>query len=48
MLLVYYPLVMIAQLLASDAYMTIWVAQWMPNIVVGTLGMALMIWGIRR
>ena len=47
-LIVYYPLMIVGQMLSRDGFMTPWLAQWMPNSVVGIVGLILLKWGIRR
>lgn len=47
-LVIYYPLVMVMQMLARDDFLTPWVAQWLPNVLVGAGGWGLLTWGIRR
>ena len=47
-LVLYYPLMMIAEMLSRDGYVTPWLAQWTPNVVVGGIGLCLLVWGIRR
>ncbi len=47
-LFVYYPLLMVGELLADDAYLPAWFAQYMAVGVVGILGMILMVRGVKR
>jgi lipopolysaccharide export LptBFGC system permease protein LptF len=47
-LIVYYPLIMIGEMLATDGYLIPWVAQWSPNMIVGAAGLVLLTWGVRR
>ena len=47
-LVLYYPLMMIAKLVSLDGYVTPWLAQWTPNVVVGGIGLWLLTRGIRR
>ena len=47
-LAVFYPLTIIGDMLSRDGRMTPWLALWLPNIVVGSMGLVLMKWGIRR
>lgn len=47
-LILYYPLMMVGKMLSLDAYMTPWLAQWLPDVVVAGVGTSLLAWGIRR
>lgn len=47
-LAVYYPLAMIAQMLDGDAHLPARIAEWMPDIAVGAMGLVLMVRGVRR
>jgi lipopolysaccharide export LptBFGC system permease protein LptF len=47
-LFIHYPLMMIGETLAADGYLPPWVAQWMANGALGSLGLGLLIWGVKR
>jgi len=47
-LMVYYPFMAIGQMLSEDGLVASWIAQWMPNLLVGGAGVGLVGWGIRR
>ena len=47
-LLIYYPLTMIARLLAADAFVSPAVAFWTPDVVVAGMGLALHALAVRR
>jgi len=47
-LLIYYPLMMVARMLSLDGYVMPVVAQWMPNVVAGGIGLYLLCKVIRR
>ncbi len=47
-LIVYYPLMIIAQMMALDGFVNPMIAEWTPNILIGALGLGLLKWGVRR
>lgn len=47
-LIIYYPLMVIGQMLARDGYLVPVIGEWMGNVVVGGAGIALLIKGVRR
>ena len=47
-LIVYYPLNMIAQMLGVDGYVPVAAAFWTPNVVVAAIGVALQAFAVRR
>jgi lipopolysaccharide export system permease protein len=47
-LIVYYPLMVIGQMLSLDGYLSPVVGEWMGNVAVGGAGIVLLIRGIRR
>jgi lipopolysaccharide export LptBFGC system permease protein LptF len=47
-LAIYYPLMITAQMVGRDGFMTPWMAQWMPNAAVGIIGLVLITRVIRR
>ena len=47
-LFIHYPLMMIGETLASDGYSPPWIAEWMANGALGCIGLALLIWGVKR
>jgi len=47
-LIIYYPLMMVGQMLSRDGFMTPWLALWMADIVIAALGLALMKWAVKR
>jgi lipopolysaccharide export LptBFGC system permease protein LptF len=47
-LFIHYPLMMIGETLATDGYLAPWIAEWMGNGVLGCIGLALLIWGVKR
>ena len=47
-LFVHYPLLMIGDTLADDGYLAPWIANWMADGVMGCLGVALLVWGVKR
>ena len=47
-LVLYYPLMMVGQMLSLDGYMASALAGWLPNMVVGGIGAYLLAFGIRR
>ena len=47
-LLIYYPLVVVGEMLAADGFMDPLMAQWMGSGIVGAIGLAGLTWGIRR
>jgi len=47
-LILYYPLMVVGKMLSLDGYLAPWIAQWMPNVAVGGVGVILLVWGIRR
>jgi lipopolysaccharide export LptBFGC system permease protein LptF len=47
-LLVYYPLLMIGDTLADDGYLVPWIANWLADCVMGCMGLALLVWGVKR
>ncbi len=47
-LIVYYPFMAVGRMLSDDGHLAPWIAQWMPNVVLGSVGVGLVGWGIRR
>ena len=47
-LIIYYPLTMIGKILSLDGYLNPIAAQWMPNVVVGGIGVCLLLFSVRR
>ena len=47
-LLIYYPLMMVGRMLSIDGYVIPIVAQWMPNVVAGGIGLYLLCKVVRR
>lgn len=47
-LFVYYPLLMIGEMLADDAYLPAWFSEYMAVGAIGIIGACLMIWGVKR
>jgi len=47
-LMIYYPLMIVGRMLSLDGYVNPMIAQWMPNVVVGGIGIFLLARCIRR
>ncbi|MGD0999344.1 MAG: LptF/LptG family permease [Candidatus Brocadiia bacterium] len=47
-LFIHYPLMMVGETLATDGYLAPWIAEWMANGALGCIGLALLIWGVKR
>lgn len=48
LLVVYYPLTAIMNMLAQDGYLWPWLLQWFPNTMIAILGAVLLVAGVRR